>query len=209
MEELGGLRSMGSQRVRHNWVTFTSFHLLRMEKGSQGVFLLLLLSGLFIWLCCVLVAVCRLSRWANGFSHPVAWGISVPQPQIEPPSPALQSGFLATGPRGKSHNKRCFKRKQITNSVYMGWRVSPWIYVLPDSQNHNLFGNSLCRCSHKRFSCLAAKLCLTSVHGISQVRIPEWVAISFSRRYSGPRDQTCIFYIGRRILYSCATWETP
>ena len=32
----------------------------------------------------------------------------------------------------------------------------------------------------------------SSVHGISQARILEWVAISFSRVYSRPRDQTHI-----------------
>ena len=31
-----------------------------------------------------------------------------------------------------------------------------------------------------------------SVHGISQPRILEWVAISFSRGYSHSRDQTCV-----------------
>ena len=44
----------------------------------------------------------------------------------------------------------------------------------------------------------------SSVHGISQARILEWVAISFSRGSSGPRDQThlfCIFCIGRWNLY--------
>ena len=30
----------------------------------------------------------------------------------------------------------------------------------------------------------------TSVHGILQARIPEWVAVSFSRGSSQPRDQT-------------------
>ena len=32
----------------------------------------------------------------------------------------------------------------------------------------------------------------SSVHGISQVRVLEWVAISFSRGSSQPRDQTSI-----------------
>ena len=44
----------------------------------------------------------------------------------------------------------------------------------------------------------------SSVHGISQVRILEWVAISYSRGSSRPRDQTpvsCIFCIDRWILY--------
>ena len=45
----------------------------------------------------------------------------------------------------------------------------------------------------------------SSVHEISQARILEWVAISFSRGSSQSRDQTCVFCIGRRILYHWAT----
>ena len=50
----------------------------------------------------------------------------------------------------------------------------------------------------------------SSVHGISRVRILEWVAISGFRGSSWPRAQnhvSCIFWIGRWILYHCATWE--
>ena len=32
----------------------------------------------------------------------------------------------------------------------------------------------------------------SSVHGVLQARIQEWVAIPFSRDSSQPRDQTCI-----------------
>ena len=49
-----------------------------------------------------------------------------------------------------------------------------------------------------------------SVHGISQARILEWIAISSSRGSSRPRDPTCISwisFIGRWILYHWATWE--
>ena len=35
----------------------------------------------------------------------------------------------------------------------------------------------------------------SSVHGILQARILDWVAISYSRESSPPRDQTCISYI--------------
>ena len=45
----------------------------------------------------------------------------------------------------------------------------------------------------------------SSVHGISQERILEWVAISFSRRSFWPRDWTCVSCIGRQILYHRAT----
>ena len=65
--------------------------------------------------------------------------------------------------------------------------------------------------------CLVPKLCLTlcdpvncsppgsSVHRISQARILEWAAISFSRGSSLLKDQTCISYIGRWILYHWGT----
>ena len=43
-----------------------------------------------------------------------------------------------------------------------------------------------------------------------QVKILEWVTISYPRGSSWPRDWThisCISCIGREILYHCATWE--
>ena len=49
----------------------------------------------------------------------------------------------------------------------------------------------------------------SSVHGISQARVIEWVAISFSRGSSQPRDGTCISCIDRRILYYWSTSEAP
>ena len=73
-------------------------------------------------------------------------------------------------------------------------------------------------------ACLVAQLCPTlcnpmtcsppgsSVHGISQARILEWVAISFSRGSSPPRDRTHVSYIGRQILYhhsSVIAWRIP
>ena len=51
----------------------------------------------------------------------------------------------------------------------------------------------------------------SSVHGILQVRILEWVAISYSKESSQPRNWTlisCVSLIGRQILYHCTTWET-
>ena len=49
----------------------------------------------------------------------------------------------------------------------------------------------------------------STVHGVFQARILEWVAVSYSRVSSQPRDRTCIScisYIGRWILYYRATW---
>ena len=48
----------------------------------------------------------------------------------------------------------------------------------------------------------------TSVHGILQTRILEWVAISFSRGPSRPRDQPWVSCIASRFFTICATRET-
>ena len=48
-----------------------------------------------------------------------------------------------------------------------------------------------------------------SVHGILQTRILGWVAISYSRGFSWPRDQNCISCTGKWILYYWATREAP
>ena len=61
----------------------------------------------------------------------------------------------------------------------------------------------------------------SSVHGILQAKILEWVAVSFSRGSSWPRDRTCVSFIGRKILYhlshlgelvqrfpKCASWTS-
>ena len=51
----------------------------------------------------------------------------------------------------------------------------------------------------------------SSVHGILQARILEWVAIPFSRGSSPPRDRThfCFFCIGRRVLYRLSHLGNP
>ena len=64
---------------------------------------------LFIWLNQIFAASWDLSLQcmeslavARGLSCFVACGILVPGPGVEPASPALQDGFLTTGPPGKS-----------------------------------------------------------------------------------------------------------
>ena len=67
--------------------------------------------------------------------------------------------------------------------------------------------------------CVCVQLCLilgklvdcgppgSSVHGISQARILEWVAISSSKESSQSRDQAWVSCIGRQIFYHWATSE--
>ena len=70
------------------------------------------------------------------------------------------------------------------------------------------------------YVCVRAQSCLTlynpmscslpgsSVHGILQARRLEWIAISFSRGSSQPRDWTRVSRIGRQLLYPWPTWES-
>ena len=68
--------------------------------------------------------------------------------------------------------------------------------------------------------CLVIRLCLTllRLHGLvaykdtrsigfSQARILEWVAISFSRGSSRPRDRTRVSWLGRWMLYTKPLWS--
>ena len=48
----------------------------------------------------------------------------------------------------------------------------------------------------------------SSVHGIFQARILQWVAISSSRGSSQPRDRTYVSCIGRQTVYPWVTWES-
>ena len=57
---------------------------------------------------------------------------------------------------------------------------------------------------------LGCSLSGSSVSGVFQARILKWAAISFFKGSSRARDWThisCVFCIGRWIIYLCATWE--
>ena len=64
--------------------------------------------------------------------------------------------------------------------------------------------------SHVQLFCdpMNCSLSGSSVHGILQVRILEWVAIPFSRQSSWPRDRTWVSYIARRFFTIWTTRET-
>ena len=135
------------------------------------------------------------------------------------PSPSLPDEFYQTlkGDLKKKQNKA-----KTTATI---WSRNPTPRHI-SKENHNLKG-----CMHPDVHCstiynsqgiccyLVAKSSLThlwlhglippasSVHGISQVRTLEWVAICFSRGSSWPRNQSQISYIGRQILYHQATRE--
>ena len=71
-------------------------------------------------------------------------------------------------------------------------RISASIFMMgSESESHSVVSDSLDS--------------LDSVHGILQARILEWVAFSFSRRSSQPRDQTQVSGITGRFFTS---WDT-
>ena len=122
------------------------------------------------WLSCVRLFA---TPWTVAYQAPLSMGFSrqeywsglpfpspgdLPDPGIEPGSPALQADAVT---------KSC--------------------PILCDTMNCSLPGSS--------------------VHGIFQARILEWVAIFSFRGSSQPKDRTHVSYIGRPILYHCATSE--
>ena len=89
--------------------------------------------------------------------------------------------------------------------------------LVPLSPSHTVY-TSLFSISASPF-CSVTQLCLTlwdpmdcnlpgsSVLGISQARILEWVTISFSRGSSTPRHRTSVSCTGRQILHHWTTRE--
>ena len=111
------------------------------------------------------------------------------------------------------------KKGMATHFSILAWRIhSPW--GCKESNTTERLSFSLMEGKYIIICCLVAKshstLCDpmdcsppgSSVHGISRAIILEWVAISFSRESSQPRDWTRVSPIGRCVLYHWATRET-
>ena len=102
---------------------------------------------------------------------------------------------------GKAHGQRSPKG-------YNPWGRKRVGHDLATKQQWSNINWKMCVCV-----CVCAQSCLilcgpmdyslpgSSGHGIFQARLLEWVAISFSRESSWPRDGTYISSTGRQILY--------
>ena len=84
---------------------------------------------------------------------------------------------------------------------------------LSGSLQEKLTNPSVCVLSHSVMpdSCdpIDCNLPGSSVHGILQARMLEWVAISFSRGSSQPRNRTQVSYTAGRFFTDWATREAP
>ena len=109
------------------------------------------------------------------------------QPSIEPGFPALQEDSSPAEPPGKPVGLGA----NSDSSLSLDGTLGCWAFM------HAQSWPTLC-------NPMDCSLPGSLVHWIFQTRILEWVAISFSRGSSQPRDQIHISCIGRQILYHWA-----
>ena len=122
----------------------------------------------------------RVLEWvAMSFSR----ASSRPRDQIRVSCVSWTAGFLTTEPLGKPYKNQTDRRSQIPEV-----KVSQLCPTLCDPR----------ACSPPD----------SSVHGILQARILEWVAIPFSRDSSWPRNWTWVYYIAGRFFTIWATRES-
>ena len=112
-------------------------------------------------------------------------------------SPFLVWGLCRSSNLGKSGP--CIAACQpvtylVIHTVYLSHTL--YIIVVYSPSHVRLFCNPT-RCSRPG----------SSVHGISQARILEQVAISFSRGSSQPRDQTHVSYLAGGLFTTEPTWQ--
>ena len=82
-----------------------------------------------------------------------------------------------------------------------------FLWSLADELNIQIINHTSCACSQSHLTLCDLMDCSlpgSSVHELFQARILEWIAISFSRGSSQPRDRicvSCVFCIHRQMLY--------
>ena len=128
------------------------------------------------------------------------------------PSPNVLPGMIC------SNHSHCLPMKVQTQEALLFGTQCMEVGLLTFSEWGMWVGGCLCR-EKKKVEVLVTQLCPTlwdptdcslpgfSVHGISQVRIVEWVAIPFSRGSSPPRDRTQVSCLAGRFFIISATWE--
>ena len=164
------------------------------------------------------LSMSRIWEWiAISFSRGSSW------PRIEPGSPVLQADSLLSELLMSQH--RDYTLYDSTHMKYPEWpnqqrqRVYEW---LSNAERTGRQGLATVRCGLSFWDddVVSSVSCVwlfcnpmdysppvSSVRGILQARILEWVAISFSWGCSQPMDQSRVSCIGRWILYKWLTRE--
>ena len=104
-----------------------------------------------------------------------------------------------------------------THSSILSWKIplieksgalqSVGLDMTECTHTHNKSENEITQSCLTLWDPMECSLQGSSVHGIFQARLLEWVAISFSRRSSQPRDQTLFSHIASRCFTIWATRE--
>ena len=115
---------------------------------------------------------------------------------------------------------RILKWVAVPIYVCMYIHIRPQFLIWLDEAVQVLYRERKPAILNRKVKVLVSQLCLilcdprdcstpgSSAHGILQARILEWVAISFSRGSSQPRDQTQVFCIAGRFFTNWATQKS-
>ena len=136
-----------------------------------------------------------------GFPRPEYWsGLPFPSPGdlfdpgIEPASPALADGFFTAELPGKPSHGLCCSCSVAQLCLTLCMPGFPVLHYLPELGQTS--------CDPMDYSPPGS-----SVHGVFQARMLEWVAISSSRGSSRTRDRTWVSCTGQWIHYHWTTRE--
>ena len=114
-------------------------------------------------------------------------------------------------PHFQSHNLEREKREEMNATQSLLTCLECWLSARPRAKPQ--MGNFLLLASSQScptlFNPMDCSPPGSSVHGILQARILEWLAIPFSRGSSGPRDQTWVSCIAGRFFTVWAARLSP
>ena len=216
MGEPGGLLSMGSHRVGHDWSDLAAAAVAaRCDNLQDGTKNSATLSKHFLCLSAGKESsgnVVMWETWVRSLGWDPGEGKGYP-PQYSGLENSMK--WTPTGSQRVGHNWATF-----TVAVTLSkWMVGLFPSV---SMFSKLFSIKFIPCHYMKVSwSQVAQSCPTlcdpmdhslpgsSVHGIFQARILEWVAISFSRGSSQPRDWTQVSRIIGRCFYPLSQWGSP
>ena len=169
----------------------------------------------------VQLSVTPLTIQSMEFSRPFPSPGVLPNPGIEPGSPALQADSLPAELQGKPKNTgvgslSLLQEIFLTQESNRGLLHCRWIlYHLSQQGSPLVFPHITCLfrvvlVSEVKVTQSCPTLCDPmdyTDHGIVQARILEWVAMPSSRGSSQPRDWTQVSHIAGRFFTSWATRE--
>ena len=103
-----------------------------------------------------------------------------------------------------SHASRITLCLSLGTNISLSRVSSRFIHAMAWNRIAFLFCAWVLSCVRLSWYPMDCSLTGSSVHRIFQAKILEWVAISFFRGSSQPRDRIWVSWIGRRILYHWA-----